>query len=263
MDMKKIALGLMILVMTAAGGCIPTRWDTPPGNLTSHYEQQTGMRYLLYVPSTYKLEGDKQLPLVVLLHGTYGFDPPEWQMQEWQGLAEREGFLVIAPSLNSVQGIIPVNKWFRGLWLKDLEKDNVGVIAVMDEVAEHYRVDASAVLLTGFSSGGYPLYYVGIKNRPRFNMLVAVSCNFDGGSLDGLPLDEATLSLPVGVIHPRDDVKMIHDMCWEQFRWLREHGFEKAERIPDQGGHFRRPEMVYDIWQDYIPEKYRTKPKEK
>ncbi len=194
---------IAILLCGCLSGCIPPQPETPYPSLEMK-ELKTGAAYTLYVPSYYTK--DQAWPLVVPLHGTYGFDDPNMQVTEWKDVAERHGLIVAAPVLRSVQGILPIAKAVRQ---QDLESDEKTVLAVIDDVCAKYNIaiiqdkllpppkgvpeartkpaasatqpfSRRAILLTGFSAGGYPLWYVGLRNPERFHMLIGMGAKITG-----------------------------------------------------------------------------------
>ena len=233
------------------GGC-PVPQPRPPGKVLSAREAANGAKYYYYVPTYYS--EDRDWPLVVTLHGTHGWDGPKRQVLEWGALAERRGFLVAAPTLQSVQGILPVPvDW----WLRDLEEDERNVLAVIDELCRKYpRIDPEAVLLTGFSAGGYPLYYIGLRNAERFHMLIARDCNSSIKLFERIKLTDRARSLPIAIFWGKDDVG-IREESWEALAWLRRHRCYGTRRKKVPGGHFRRPELAYQIWRAHLPPRHR------
>lgn len=251
MPMRRLYALLPLLAVLA--GCPVTQSQQTPVAATRVKEVSTGSGYWLYVPSTYDAQRD--WPLVITLHGTYGFDDSEAQIREWKYLAERHGLIVAAPDLRSVQGILPV---VRSQWYKDLATDEKTILAVMEDISRHYKVDPNAVLLTGFSAGGFPMYYTGLRNPTRFNMLVARACNSDVEMLSKIELTDAARKLPIAIFWGKDDLKKIHDDSWAAFRYLREHKCLKAEQKQIPGGHLRRPDVTYGLWIKHLPTKYRS-----
>ncbi|MCK4602485.1 MAG: prolyl oligopeptidase family serine peptidase [Phycisphaerae bacterium] len=245
----KIGYLLMLPLLAATVGCPVFPADTPVEPLKK-VETVTGRPYWLYVPSYYS--ADRNWPLVVTLHGTHGFDSSSAQIKEWKGLAEEHGLIVVAPTLRCVQGILPV---IRGAWEEDLQTDERTVLAVIDEMSSQYKIDPEAILLTGFSAGGYPLYYIGLRNPTRFNMLIARSCNSDLGLFEGLDLTDDARKLPIMIFWGKDDPG-IQKHCWQAYRWLRNHDCN-ARKKKVKGGHYRRPGRAYQYWRDHLPERHK------
>lgn len=250
------AVVLGVLVLSALPGCPPPPHPPTPVSPKRMTCEATGGHYWLYVPSYYQDDPGRRWPLVVSLHGTYGWDGAWQQAIEWKWVAETKGFLMVAPHCKSVQGILPR---IEALWLDDLVEDEERILAVIDEVSQRYRVDPSAVMLTGFSAGGYPLYYVGLRNPDRFNMMIARACNTDLRIFEYVAVTDALKKLPIMIYWGKDDLGPIHKQSWQAFRWLRQHGCKGAEMEKTQGGHLRRPELAYRFWEKHMPEAYRSR----
>ncbi len=243
---------LLAPLVAILAGCPVTQSQDTPVPPRELIEASTGSSYRLYVPSYYA--ADRAWPLVITLHGTHGWDSAEAQIDEWKALAEEHGLIVAAPRLRSVQGILPVS---TALWYKDLDGDEKMILAVLDDVRKAYRIDPKAVLLTGFSAGGYPMYYVGLRHPDLFNMLVARACNSDLGLLERAWVSQQVKTLPIMIYWGRDDLKPIHDQSWQAYRFLRERGCFKVEKTEVSGGHLRRPEVAYRLWLKHLPREYR------
>jgi poly(3-hydroxybutyrate) depolymerase len=249
--MKRLLILLTLLAMTA--GCPVTQPQQTPVPPLREASKATGTPYWLYVPSYYN--ADRNWPLVITLHGTYGWDGSQPQISEWKALAEQRGLIVAAPDLKSAQGILPV---VRSVWYGDLDTDEKAILTLIDELVAQYHVDPNAVLLTGFSAGGYAMYYVGLRNPQRFNMLIARACNGDVQLFDEkIPITDAVRKLPVAIFWGKDDLQQIQAQSWAAFQYLRERGCLKAVHQEIQGGHLRRPELAYRLWRGRLPQKYR------
>ena len=238
------AIVLTLLAATTAG-CpyVPPETRHPH---TGVEEPITRTKYWLYVPSYYD-ELDS-CPLVVTLHGTNPWDGRTRQILEWRDTAERHGLIVVAPQLKSTQGYVPVvpSVWYADE--KDLAHDERSVLAMVDHIGRNYRIDRRSILLTGFSSGGFPLYYIGLRNPQVFDMLIARDCNSDEDLFGKVEVTEELKKLPITIFWGKDDMPAIRDQSWGAFRWLREHGCEQTERKVVHGGHLRRPDVATQVW---------------
>ncbi len=259
--MKRQHWMMLILLPLVAilAGC-PVFQTKPPGDIQKNYfmvaqgspeEPDKRVKYYAYAPTWYTDE--EPWPLVMTLHGTYGWDGPLRQTEEWGMLAEQKGFIVAAPCLYSVQGILPKHK---GLWFSDLAKDERTILALIDELANTYNIDRSCILLTGFSAGGYPLWYTGLRNPDKFQMLVARACNSDIDLFESIDLTDEARAMPIFLFWGKDDLQPLQSQCWQAYRYLRERGFDETERDEVKGGHLRRPELAFDEWVVYWPAKY-------
>jgi len=134
------------------------------------------------------------------------------------------------------------------------------VLALLEELCGKYRIDRRAVLLTGFSAGGYPMYHIGLKNPKRFTALIARACNSSYKILERIKLTDEARKMPIVIYWGKDDLGKIHKDSWLAFRWLREHGCKGAVNKRVQGGHFRRPELAYRFWRPHLPKEHQTDP---
>jgi len=260
--MMRVTLLICALAPCLAGCPVFQSQDTPVSQrkLT---DPVTDSDYWLYVPSYYTT--DQPWPLVITLHGTYGFDSASSQIKEWKSLAEEHGFIVAAPRLRSVQGILPA---IRPIWYNDLAHDEERILAVLAEIKQNYRIarnpetSKDLVMLTGFSAGGYPIYYTGLRNPRAFSVLVARACNSDGGIFKRVMIDDDVRKLRVIIFYGKGDLPFIANQSWNAFRWLRLNGCLKAERHKIPGGHMRRPEKAWAYWADYLPLAITQRPRE-
>ncbi|MFW6061244.1 MAG: alpha/beta hydrolase-fold protein [Planctomycetota bacterium] len=250
--MKSIHLLLMSAAVLLAG-CPVTQPQDTPVDAQGVTVPRTETSAKLYVPSYYN--EDRQWPLVVTLHGTYGWDGHRRQVMEWKALAEEHGFIVAAPQLESTQGILPL---IPGMWEKDLAEDEQTILSLIDHLAGRYRIDTDHVLLTGFSAGGYPMYYTGLRNPERFDMLIARAANCRIDLLEKIELTDAVRKLPVFIYVGKSDLKPLRDQSWEAFRYLRQRGCRLVEREDAEGGHLRRPGIAWEQWAKRLPETYRN-----
>lgn len=262
MSNERMKIGMWMLAAVAAGfaaGCPQVRHVKLPESTFRKQETSTGRDYWMYVPSRYTRE--RSWPLVVTLHGTYGYDWAWEQAKEWDSLAEEQGFLVVAPRLKSVQGVLPVASSIRR---GQLEEDDETILAVIDEVCAQYNVDRKAILLTGFSAGGFPLWNTGLRHPERFSMLIGRSANCDLSLVRDIPFTDVTRKLPMAIYWGKDDLKPIRDNGWDMFRFLRvDRQCYKAVQKKIAGGHWRKPDVAYEFWRPYMPEAYRPAPKKK
>lgn len=252
MELTKRAI-LLAVLSAATAGCpyVPPETRHPHIDVT---EPITQTRYWRYVPSYYS--DDRDWPLVVTLHGTNPWDGRTRQVLEWKDTAEQHGLIVVAPQLKSTQGPMPVipSVWYAGE--SKLRHDERAILAVIDHVIRSYHIDEGSILLTGFSSGGFPMYYVGLRSPGRFDMLIARDCNSSLSLFEKIELTEEARKLPIAVFWGKDDLAAIRDQSWEAFRYLREHGCENATRKVIGGGHLRRPDIAWQLWSQRLPKRH-------
>jgi len=102
------------------------------------YRHAQPVEYYLYVPKNYS--NDQPWPLFVGLHGSGGSGVDCWNM--WQSYAEKEGFILLCPSIPA-----------QGGGYDAVVGENVVWSAVKD-VQKNYRIKPR-MFLAGFSAGAY------------------------------------------------------------------------------------------------------------
>jgi len=246
--MRSASLILLAVALPMVTGCPVLQPQDTPVDQTKVTNPATGKPYWLYVPSYYS--GEVTWPLVISLQGTPGFDSARAQIREWKALAEEHGFIVAAPPMRSVQGILPV---IKSLWFKDLDRDEQAILSCLRHVQGTYNIDPKGVMLTGFSAGGYPMYYTGLRHPELFSALGARACNSHQDIFEKVQVTRALRKMPVIIIRPKDDFGPIAEQSWEAFRWLRRRGCELAEHHKIAGGHMRMPGPAWKYWRRHLP----------
>jgi len=116
----------------------------------SQYDQR--FSYCLYVPESYDEDGETTYPLAVIVHGTNR--PAQEYRDAFIEFAEREQCIILAPLFPV--GIIEPGELSSYKFIKfhDIRFDHV-LLAMIDEVADIYRIERDRFLLHGFSGGGH------------------------------------------------------------------------------------------------------------
>ncbi len=96
--------------------------------------------YFIHVPTAYS--DRKSWPLIVDLHAAGGEDEARRELGEWAELAERRGYIVVAPKSRT-------KEWGTG----KAASDAAFLRACLDAVKTKYRVDPERVLFAGFGRG--------------------------------------------------------------------------------------------------------------
>jgi poly(3-hydroxybutyrate) depolymerase len=240
----------VVMTMGVVAGCPITQSQDVPNEILTRHDNVTGVEYYLYVPSSY--DGKKPMPLVMTLHGTWPWDQAWMQIREWVALAEEKGFIVVAPLLSdiSTHGILPVSDSVR---TERLINDDRSILAIRREILTRYSIDSKQVILTGFSAGGFPMYYTGLRHPEKFAILIARACNSDEQLLAATPsISEEAVRPPVGIFVGKDD-GALQEFAWGALRYLRRNGWSKnnSTLINTDGGHLRRPRTAWKLWTEY------------
>lgn len=222
----------------SAGCAVPQPQNTPVSQRLE-IDAATGRAYWLYVPSTY--HPDKPSPLIVTCHGTWPYDVYEDHIREWKMLGEKNGCIVIAPELQGTDGL------FRDGPVGDMLKDENYIISIIGSLGYRYNIDLANVMITGFSGGGFPMYWVGLRHPELFSVIAARSCNFAEGNIDGwYPLEAKTM--PMMIYMGEHDPGAIQSQSQNAVTYFRQHGFRVETKIVQGIGHERRPEVAMEFF---------------
>jgi len=140
-----VALGVGVDPLLAQGG-------QPSVTRIVQAATSTARHGAYYLPSNYDA---RVLPLMVGFHGTGGTGA--LMVRRLQTVAEREGFIVLAPDSVSVAGV-----WSVGQRSDEVTEDYRHVMDCVHEVMRSpgVRVDAARVLAVGFSVGASVAPYI-------------------------------------------------------------------------------------------------------
>ncbi|MYA29369.1 MAG: hypothetical protein F4Z24_08890 [Nitrospira sp. SB0666_bin_27] len=135
---------------------------SPVGMLPSQPVRVRGktFSYGLFVPPAY--DPDVALPLVVCLHGA-GFTGDSY-LERW---ATRLGGWSILACPTTMAGT-----W----WTRPSEEL---VLATIEAVRAHYRIDPDRIYLTGMSNGGIGAWIIGMHHAPRFAAVSPMASGID------------------------------------------------------------------------------------
>ncbi len=155
--MKSIVL-LLFSSLTILGlnfnACAPSR-DLSTNDKTYQMVFEGRERnYIVHLPPEAKMQ--KPIPLLFNLHGGGGTakGTPGLTFGRFNTLADRDGFIVVYP--NAIK-----KNWNDGRKLEDVlawkeDIDDVGFItAIVDELKQKHRIDATRIFTTGMSNGGF------------------------------------------------------------------------------------------------------------
>lgn len=172
-NIKIIALlGMLALVTSCAEADEPVIAETPEKGLfdetISHGNLQR--EYLLYIPESYT--GDEPVPLVFSLHGAGGTKESQYNLSQFNLLADQEAFILVTPQATSLRGN---NLTFWNQQSMPNLPDDVDFINVLiDEVASRYRIDLARVYLAGSSNGAFMALEITCQLNHRISATAAV-----------------------------------------------------------------------------------------
>jgi len=243
-----VSRGVVLAMLLLTAGCaVPQK--PGKGTLTNLVEANSGRHYWLYLPAQYPDQASpgrtaKDRPLVVTLHGMKPFDSHNAQIREWQQQADAYGLIVCAPDLHT-------SDLFMELPLKHVhpyvERDERLILDMIDEVLTRTGADASRVLITSWSSGGYLAHYLLNRHPERFACLAVRQSNFSAHILDPQQIRRYPRypDTPIAIFFGQNDLVICRNESRAAIAWYREHGFRQVEAYSVQGlGHERTPETA-------------------
>jgi len=157
------------------GGRVSFVQDYDAPGFVRYEEEVNGelRRWLTYVPSSYT--GEKEVPLVVVLHGYTGSNYGLAEESRWYDVAEENGFIVMFPQAfvrPGVMGNIPSSIWisgpFKGMFPNQTSVDIDFINAILDKTEAEYNIDASRIYATGHSNGSMLAFNLGETSTSRF-----------------------------------------------------------------------------------------------
>ena len=128
----------------------------------------------------------------------------------------------------------------RGALLRDEQM----ILSIVGQLTYRYRIDRRNVLITGFSGGGFPVYFVGLRHPDVFTAIAPRNCNFNANSIHGWYPPEAR-NTPIKVYYGQNDPGAIRGQSAKAIRYLRDNGFRVVEtEVLPGAGHERHPEVA-------------------
>jgi poly(3-hydroxybutyrate) depolymerase len=239
------SFGLLALIALTLTGCaVPQpRGD---GKLERLEEPTTGRGYWLYLPKTYVQSGEDQRaerrwPIVVTFHGMKPFDGAHAQACEWEQEADRFGFVVIAPELAAPDVL-------RQFPLREvtpaLKEDERASVAIVHTVASNTHADATNVLATSWSSGGYMAHYMLNRHPEVFTCLGVRQSNFSASVLDPA-MTAQSQQHPILILNTENDFAVCVKESREAIQWYESHGYRHFAWLTIKAlGHERTPDIA-------------------
>ena len=223
-------------------GCAVTQPQNTPVPHTLEVDPTTGRGYFLYVPSSYR--HDRPCPLIVSCHGTPPYDIAEHHIREWKMLGEINGCIVVAPKLIATDGLLGDGP------LVGMLANERYILSLISRLSYRYNIDRANIMITGFSGGGFPTYWVGLRHPDVFSVIAARSCNFNEPNLDGWFVRE-TPGPAVMVYYGEHDPGAVRGQSEAAVRYLRSQGVPVTNRVIPGLGHERRPEVAMDFFRKH------------
>jgi len=219
----------------------------PPGQGTTKYCtcRTTDRNYWLYLPKD--INHERRYPLVVSLHGMKPYDISEHHVKMWGDLADKHGFIILAPELQTSDalGQFPLRK-MGSAEAKDVQH----VLACMDEVIPDYPVDPNEVFLSCWSMGGYLAHFIAAEYGQRFAAFAPLQSNFCNEILNPVKARQHN-RLPVFVFYGTTDFGVVSNEAKDSIEWYSKLGFDVTVKKADVP-HQRHPELAAEFFEGIL-----------
>jgi len=231
-----------VLVAALLGGCAVTQPQNTPVQQWREIDPATGRGFWIYVPSTYREQ--TPVPLIISCHGTPPYDVAEDHIREWKMLGEQNRCIVVCPELIATDGLIGDGP------IVGMLSDERYILSLVSLLGYRYNIDRNNVMITGFSGGGFPTYWVGLRNPEVFSVVVARNSDFSKSNLDGWYPPEAKRT-PVMIYYGQNDPGTIVSQSKAAITYLRSKGFSVKTYVIPHSGHERHPEVAMDFFRTH------------
>ena len=235
--MKKL-LFLLPTIFLLTGCPVPNPGETPVGKWYMN-DPVSGAGFWAYVPQCYS--SDIPSKVIVSCHGTNPWDVAEHHVRTWKYYGEKHNIIIVCPELIGTDGIFgngPV-----GAMLICERK----ILSILSTLCYKYNIDQNNIMITGFSGGGFPTYFVGLRHPEIFSVVVAQNCNFNEYNLKGWYPPEAR-KIPLMIYYGQFDPQPIKDQSMHAISYFNKYNFDLTTAVLRNKGHDRMPQVALDFF---------------
>lgn len=126
--------------------------------------------YLLYIPENFT--GSEPVPILFSLHGAGGTKESQYELSQFNVLADSENFILITPEATGING---GNLTFWNQQSDPGRADDVGFIdALIDEIDNRYNIDLDRIYIAGSSNGAFMTLEIACQLNDRIAAAAAV-----------------------------------------------------------------------------------------
>lgn len=204
---RAAALGALLLGL-AASCAAPPAAHAAGGTTTSITVRHDGAKRTALVHVPPQVAERRPLPVVLSFHGGGGNALAQQRYSALDGLADREGFIVVYPNGTGMlqDSLLTWNAGTCCGIAARQETDDVGFVrALLDELAVRLPVDAARVYATGLSNGAMMSYRLAADLSDRIAAIAPV------GGASAMPVFRAARPVPILHIHSVDDARALYE----------------------------------------------------
>ncbi|MBN2582787.1 MAG: PKD domain-containing protein, partial [Planctomycetes bacterium] len=241
-NVHRLALLLLIAAATMLLAAVAVRSEgeattAKTGKFSAH-QKAFNRNYYMYVPHNYTPR--KRWPMIISAPGTFPFDSSPGTRDAWVDAADELGLIICCPDFETANGLLNI-KADQG----KLQRDNEAVMAIVREVAATYSIDPNGVAVTGWSGGGYPAHYIGLKNPNIIRAIIGRTANFSEDLVDDATARKAR-HIHVFCFFAKSDLAGIPEQNRRANFWYTMHGFLNFEIREIPGGHSKNNHLAGD-----------------
>ncbi len=222
----------------------------PPAKAVPARSPKHNLDFWYYVPASAK--GKRKVPLVLSYHGANGNGGGEIRM--WQALAEKHGFIVACPT-SRLAGAGQKAGVARRVNPQEYFTEAEAALSIVEMLTKKFKLDRRFVMVTGFSGGGNPSYWLGFIHPEVFPFLCTRCGNFPSllpGLANAMPqlgaqVREAARNSYIYVFYGENDHPILLREIPNTIRVLQslKAAHLKIQKVPGMK-HQSRPEMAAD-----------------
>lgn len=137
-----------------------------------------GVKRTYWVRVPLGVEKQEVLPLVIILHGAGGNAQSAMESARANGIADKNGFIVVYPNGTGVfrEYLLSWNAGGCCNYVKPLGVDDVNFIRrLIDKLKEERNIDSNKIYVAGISNGGMMVYRLGCELSDKLAAIAAVS----------------------------------------------------------------------------------------
>ena len=158
--------------------------------------------YLLYIPDSYT--GQESVPLVFSLHGAVGSKENQFELSQFDEIADQENFILVTP-----EATVPNLVTYWNNESNPIRADDVGFInALIDLMVDRYNIDANRVYCAGSSNGAYMCLQLACELSDKIAAVAAVKGYMNDTQLSNC---NPTNPTPILQLHGTDDNLVSYD----------------------------------------------------
>ena len=207
------------------------------GKFSAH-QKTVNRNYYMYVPTKYTPR--KRWPMIISAPGTFPFDSSPGTRDAWVDTAEELGLIICCPDFETANGLLNIKADQA-----KLQRDNEAVLAVIRDVASVYSIDPNGIAVTGWSGGGYPAHYIGLKNPNLIRAIIGRTANFSEDLVDEETARKAR-HMHVFCFFAKSDLAGIPEQNRRANFWYTMQGFLNFEIREIPGGHSKNNRLAGD-----------------